>query len=139
MTAALEAAQGDAGRVGGDQAAEAPSPNSRKLSSFSILPIFLQMQAGEFEVDHQHLGVRFGADDVVGEFQRVHRGEAAHEADDGALDAVAQAGLAHDLEVEAGGGEAGATCDDQVGDGGASCDMSSAAIAWPASASAAGS
>ena len=56
---------------------------------------------------------------MVGEFQRVHRGEAAHEADDGALHAVAQAGLAHDLEVEARCGEAGTARDDQMGDGGA--------------------
>ena len=81
-----------------------------------VLEILLQMQAAEFQVDHQDAGPRIGADDLVGEFQGVDGGEAAHEADDGALGAVGQAGRAHDLEIQAGRGETGATGDDQVGD-----------------------
>ncbi len=74
------------------------------------------MQAAQFQVDNEHAGGRGGADDVIGQFQSIDGGEAAHEADDGALRAVRQHGLAHDLEVEAGSRESGAAGDDQVRD-----------------------
>ena len=99
------------------RAAEAPSANSRKLSIFGTSwksSCRCRLESSRLTTSTRERGV--GADDLVGQFQGVDRGEAAHEADDGALGAVRQAGRAHDLEIEARGGEAGATGDDQVGD-----------------------
>ena len=93
MTVGVEAIQRKPGRFGGNQAGTAAVAEQQEAQHLLELPLFLQMQAGKFQVDHQHLGVRFRADDVARQLQRVHRGEAAHEADDGAFDRSAQAGL----------------------------------------------
>lgn len=75
------------------------------------------MQGAEFQIEDEDGGVGLGADGVAGDFEGVHGGVAAHEADGGALDGGAEAEVVDDFEVEAGGVEAGAGGDDDVRDG----------------------
>jgi hypothetical protein len=74
------------------------------------------MQARQFKVDHQNLGIGFRADDVTREPERVDGREAAHEAHDGALDRRGKARVLHDVEVEPRCCEARAAHDDQMRD-----------------------
>ena len=115
----METIERQAGGFGGHQAGTAAVAEQQEAQHLLEFPLLLKMQAGEFQVDHQHLRLWFGAHDVAGELQCVHRGEATHEADDCAFDGRRKAGRLHDVEIEAGGGEAGAACHDQVGYGGA--------------------
>ena len=115
----MEAIERQPGRFRGNQACSASVAEQQETQHLLELPLFLEMQTGEFEVDHQHLRVRFGTHDVAGKLQCVHRGEASHEPDDGTLDRWGKSGLAHDVEIESRCREAGAACDDQMGDRGA--------------------
>ena len=112
----MKAIQRQSDRFGGHQARGAPIAEQQEAQHLLELPLFLQMQAGQFQIDHQHLRVRFRSHDVARQLQRVHRREAAHEADDGALDGRRKTRVLHDVEVESRRGEPGAACHDQMGD-----------------------
>ena len=113
----LKAAQGETGLLRRDQGGRGAVGEQQEAQHLRhILEILLQVQAAQLQIDHQDAGLPVGPDDLVGELQRVDRREAAHEADDGPLGAVRQAGRPHDLEIEAGRGEPRAARDDQVGD-----------------------
>ena len=77
----------------------------------------LEVERAEFEIEDDDAGAGFGADDVVSGFEGVDGGVAAHEADEGSFDGGVETEVIDDLKVEAGGVEAGAGSDDDVGDG----------------------
>src|SRR5262245_572232 len=109
-----EAVDGDALWLGGDErcgAAVAPQQEGEKLGEVARI---LEMQRAELEIHDQDSCLRIGADDVARKFQRVDRGIAAHEADDGALDRAGEAAALHEFEIEARRGEAGAAGYEQV-------------------------
>ena len=81
----------------------------------------LEVERAEFEIEDDDTGLGLGADDVVGGFEGVDGGVAAHEADHGAFDGGIEAEVVDDFKVEAGRIEAGAGGDDHMGDGVAFC------------------
>src|SRR5262245_43252035 len=102
-----EAVEGDALRLGGDKrggAAVAPKEEGEKLGEVARI---LKMQSAKLEIHDQDSRLRIGADDVARKLQRVDRGVAAHEADDGALHRAGKATALHEFEIETGRGEAG--------------------------------
>ena len=124
ITFGMKPIEREAGRFCGYQAGAAAVAEQQEAQHFLELPLFLQMQTGKFQIDHQHLGVRFRADDVARELERIDRSETAHEANDGALDGRRKAAVLHDVEIESRRGEPGAACHDQVGDRAAlRCDV----------------
>ena len=61
ITVALEAIQRESGRFGGDQARAAAVAEQQEAQHLLEPPLLLQMQTGEFQIDHQHLGTRLRA------------------------------------------------------------------------------
>jgi hypothetical protein len=84
----------------------------------------LQVQRAEFEVEHQHLRVRFGAHNVPRLLEAVDRRIAAHEADHGALDRGIEAEVIENVEVEPRRVEAGAGRDQHMRDAARSSSLS---------------
>ncbi len=99
-------------------AALAPSPNSMKEStvSRSAASCKCSVQSSRFTTSTRAAG--FGADDVVGGAQRGHAGIASHEPDQGPLDAGRHAQPRRQHLVQSRRGEAGAGCDDDMGEAG---------------------
>src|SRR5262245_2667987 len=111
-----EAVDGDTLWLGGDErggAAVAPKKEGEKLGEVARI---LEMQRAKLEIHDQDSRLRVGANDVPRKLQRVDRGIAAHEADDGALDRAGETAAFHEFEIETGRGEAGAAGYEQMGE-----------------------
>src|SRR5262245_49335640 len=109
-----EAVDGNALWLGGDErggATVAPQQEGEELGEVARI---LEMQRAELEIHDQDSCLRIGADDVARKFQRVDRGIAAHEADDGALDRAGEAAALEEFEIETRRGEAGAAGYEQM-------------------------
>src|SRR5262245_44492790 len=109
-----EAVDGDALWLGGDErggTAVAPDKEGEKLGEVARV---LKVQGAELEIHDQDARLRIGADDGTRKFQRVDRGIAAHEADDGALDRAGEAAAFHQFEIEPRRREAGAAGYEEV-------------------------
>jgi hypothetical protein len=112
----LEATKGDASWICGNQGGRCAVAEKQETQHLGyVLERFLKMQATKFEIHYQHPSSGISPHHLIGEFQRVDGREAAHEAYDGALGAVAQASGSHDLKIEPRCGEARATRNNQVG------------------------
>src|ERR1700739_4812469 len=114
-----EAVEGEADGFSGEDGGGAAVGEEEEAEDLLEVVGLLQVKCAELEVDHEHARGRFGANDVARGLEAVEGGVAAHEADHGALDGGAEAEVVDDIEVEAGGVEAGAGGDEDVRDGAA--------------------
>ena len=112
----MEAVEREADRLGADQGRGATIAEKQEGQQTVEVLRLLQMQSAEFETDDQNFRLGRRAHDMPRELQGIDRRMAAHEADDGALDGRRKAAAAHDFEVHARRGKAGACRNDEMRD-----------------------